>query len=219
MTNILFVGNSFTYVNELPKMLQAVATYAGEDIFAESVVRGGAYLHEFADPEHELGQKLNEMYHSRKWDYIVLQDQSFNPARNPEDFLTSAERLCHMMNNGEKILFYGTWAYRDNTEKLSSTGMTYTKMLDALTASYQKAADIQNGILVPVGDAFALSTEKYPEIDLYAADDYHPSVCGTYLAMCLFYKAIFKKIPESSMIHAEMTVEQGKALREIAMQF
>lgn len=219
MPNVLFIGNSFTYANNLPKMLESVAAYAGEAVSAESVVYGGAYLHEFANPEHEFGIQLEKTYRSRKWDYVVFQDQSFNPADQPNDFLISVDKLCGMMNNGEKFLFYGTWAYRDNTKKLSDTGMTYAEMLDALTASYKTAAEVHNGVLVPVGNAFAVAMEKYPEIDLLTADDHHPSIYGTYLAVCLFFKAITKKLPDSLMIPKEITPEYGKILREIAMRF
>lgn len=110
MLNILFIGNSFTFVNDLPKMLETVAADAGVKIAASSVLKGGAYLHQFADPEHELGKRLAETYPTKNWDFIVLQDQSFNPARDPEDFLTSAEKLCKTMNGGAKFLFYSTWA-------------------------------------------------------------------------------------------------------------
>lgn len=72
MLNILFIGNSFTFVNDLPKMLETVAADAGIEIAATSVLKGGAYLHQFADLEHELGQRLCETYPTKKWDYIGL---------------------------------------------------------------------------------------------------------------------------------------------------
>lgn len=219
MINILFIGNSFTFVNDLPKMLETVAADAEVEIATASVLKGGAYLHQFADPDHELGKRLAETYPTQNWDSIVLQDQSFNPAGNPDDFLASAAKLCETMNGGAKFLFYSTWAYRDNTEKLSKTGMTYTEMLTALTASYQKAADAHHGIRVPVGDAFARSARTNPDLDLYTPDDYHPSPCGTYLAACLFYKAVTGNLPEDLMIPDEITPEQGMALRKIAVQF
>lgn len=216
MLNILFIGNSFTFVNDLPKMLETLAANAGDEISTASVLRGGAYLHQFADPEHDLSQRLTEIYPTKTWDFIVLQDQSFNPANKPEDFLESVQKLCKQMNGGAKFLFYSTWAYRNHTEKLSKTGMTYSEMLSALTASYQKAAEHHHGIRVPVGDAFALSTAEYPDIDLYTADDYHPSPCGTYLATCLFYRAVTGKTSANLSVPEGISVEQGNALRIIA---
>ena len=219
MLNILFIGNSFTFVNDLPKMLETLASDAGDKLSTASVLKGGAYLHQFADPDHELGQRLANIYPTKNWDFIVLQDQSFNPANNPDDFLESVKKLCEQMNDGAKFLFYSTWAYRDQTEKLAKTGMTYSEMLDALTASYQKAAELHHGIRVPVGDAFALSTAEYPTIDLYTGDDYHPSPCGTYLAACLFYQAVTGKSPAELTVPDGISDEQGTALRAIAARF
>jgi len=219
MLNILFIGNSFTFVNDLPKMLEILASGAGDKLSTASVLRGGAYLHQFADPDHDLGKWLAEIYPTNDWDFIVLQDQSFNPANNPKDFLDSAQKLCEQMNGSAKFLFYSTWAYRDQTEKLAKTGMTYSEMLTALTVSYRKAADIHHGIRVPVGDAFALSTAEHPEIDLYTADDYHPSPCGTYLAACLFYQAITGKSSADLSVPEGVSAEQGSALRTIVKHF
>ncbi len=219
MLNILFIGNSFTFVNDLPKMLETLAADAGVELFTASVLRGGAYLHQFADPEHDLGKRLAEIYPTKNWDFIVLQDQSFNPANNPDDFLDSAKKLCEQMNGSAKFLFYSTWAYRDQTEKLAKTGMTYSEMLTALTASYQKAAELHHGIRVPVGNAFALSTAEHPDIDLYTEDNYHPSPCGTYLAACLFYQAVTGSSCDCLKTPDGISAEQGTALRNIAERF
>lgn len=172
-------------------MLQKLAKTAGDELYVESVLRGGAYLHDFANPEDEIGQKLRDIYPSRDWDYVVLQDQSFNPAGDPEDSLKSAAFLCDMMKEKTgKFLFYSTWAYEEGSEKLSGTGMTYNTMLAALTETYQKAADENDGIRVPVGAAFAKLCREYPEITIYEPDNYHPAPAGSYAAACLFYQAI-----------------------------
>ena len=42
MPNILFIGNSFTFVNDLPKMLETLAADTGVTITTSSVLKGGA---------------------------------------------------------------------------------------------------------------------------------------------------------------------------------
>lgn len=194
MKNILFIGNSFTFFNDLPQMLQKLAQDTGDEFYVDSVLRGGAYLHDFANPEDEIGQKLRNVFPTRAWDYVILQDQSFNPAGNPEDCLKSAAFLCDMMKeNVKQFLFYSTWAYEDGSEKLGGTGMTYYDMLAALTATYQKAAEQNSGIRVPVGAVFAELWREFPEITLYEPDNFHPSPAGSYAAACLFYQAVTGK--------------------------
>ena len=97
--NILMLGNSFTYCNDMPGML-------AEELNASvtEVVRGGAYLHGFLDQEDELsqlgmaalvgeihecdGRNMCRTFGGRPcglWDYVVIQEQSFNAVGNPDD--------------------------------------------------------------------------------------------------------------------------------------
>ena len=189
MLNILFIGNSFTFVNDLPAMLTTIAADAGVEIAASSVLKGGAYLHQFADPEHELGRRLAETYPTKKWDFIVLQDQSFNPVGNYEDFLAGAKALRDLFQP-ERLLLYQTWAYEDGTEKLEETGLSYDGMHLALKAAYTRAAEDLGAEVVPVGDRFARYHREHPEIRLYKEDHFHPSEEGTRLAAEEFFRAI-----------------------------
>jgi len=219
MKNILFIGNSFTLFNDLPLMLQKLAAAAGDSFYVESVLRGGAYLHDFVNPEDEIGQKLREVYPTREWDFIVLQDQSFNPAGNPEDSLKSAAFLCDMMKGTAKFLFYSTWAYEDGSEKLAGTGMSYDEMLAALTETYKKAAAENNGIRVPVGAVFAKLHREYPEITIYEPDHYHPAAAGSYAAACLFYQAVTGKSADKLGVPEGIGEKDGALIREIAAKF
>ena len=187
---VLFIGNSFTYYNDLPGTVAEMLDKAGFDFQVESLTKGGWYLHRYADPSDEMGAKLQADFVGRHWDYLVLQDQSFNPVKDYEDFLGAVKKLCELMDY-DKLLLYQTWAYEDGSEKLASTGMTYDELYLALKTSYAKAADEVGGELVPVGDWFAEYREKRPEVQLYReTDHYHPSEEGTRLAARVFFKAL-----------------------------
>lgn len=216
MKRILFVGNSFTYYNDLPAMFESVAKAAGLDIEARMVTKGGWYLNRFADPQDEMGQKLREAYAQEKWDYVVLQDQSFNPAKNSRDLVESAKIIREMMNCGEQMLMYQTWSYQAGSEKLAATGLTYKEMHDALKNAYQAAADAIGGVCVPVGDAFSECFRRHPEIGLYCADAFHPSPEGTYLAACSFYAAISGKSPMELVTPEGVDDKAAEDLRKIA---
>ena len=220
MTNILFIGNSFTYYNDMPAILQSMFAETGRELCPGRILKGGAYMYQYTVPDSEHGQIFAENYPKADWDYIVLQDQSFQPAGNPQAFFDSVYKILSCMEGHHaKLIFYSTWAYKDNSEKLSGTGMTYRQMLEGLTASYKKAAEDLGGLRVRAGEAFLRSIETYPEIDLYKPDNYHPSACGSYLVACLFFKAITGEDFTGSFIPEEVTAEQGDALRRIAREF
>ena len=189
MKTVVFIGNSFTYYNDLPGMVAGMLKQAGEEYQVESLTRGGWYLSRYADPQDEMGRQLYENLVGRHWDYVILQDQSFNPMKNYKSFLTGAKTLCEVLRP-ENILFYQTWAYEDGSEKLASTGLTYDEMHLGLKAAYTNAAKILGGVVVPVGDRFAECRRSQPDMKLYREDNFHPSLEGTQVAAEEFFAAI-----------------------------
>ena len=186
---VLFIGNSFTYYNDLPGTVAEMLKKAGFDFQVESLTKGGWYLSRYADPADEMGVRLRAEFAGKHWDYLVLQDQSFNPAGNYEDFAAAVKKLCKLMDY-DHLLLYQTWSYEDGSEKLSGTGLTYDEMHRALKTSYGKAAEAAGGRIVPVGDLFAEYKEKHPEVKLYIEDNYHQAAEGTRLAARAFFKAM-----------------------------
>ena len=206
MKTVLFVGNSFIYYNDLPAMVQSLSK---GKLLCHSVTRGGAFAHQYADPDHELGIRLRQTLEA-KWDCVVFQDQSFNPVKDPDDCLQAMEVLS-ALTEADKY-YYQTWAYKDGSEKLARTGLSYDRLQEGLKQTYARAA--QNGTLVPVGDAFRLAKETCPGIELYNADCYHPSPAGTYLAACVFVAVLCGIRPMTLSDIPE--VAEGERLRAIA---
>lgn len=213
---VLFLGNSYTYFNDLPGMVQALAEAAGLDVRTESVTRGGAYLHQFADPDDVLFAKWQEIYAASEWDVVVCQDQSFHPVKDPAGLRQAAMDIAALCRPGQKFFFYQTWAYKFGSEKLAGTGLAYGDMLAQMIASYAGAAKAVGGDVVPVGQTFAEVRALHPEIELYNPDGSHPSPAGTYLAACLFLSKLTGHSPLYFTIPANVPLEEGGILRSIA---
>lgn len=172
---ILMLGNSFTYYHDMPKMLAAIM---GEEVVAHT--RGGAFLHEHLDSQAELGAKTLKALKEEKWDYVVMQEQSKAPIFAKKDFMDSVGKLCTLIReNGAKPLLYATWAYREGSEKLESTGLSVPEMDRGLYNSYHEAAETNNALIADVGKAHT-ALRKYAE--LLEPDDFHPSAAGSILA-------------------------------------
>ena len=72
--SVLFIGNSYTFVNDLPGMLVKVASSDPANttqIEVQSLTRGGASFKDWVADGSGL-----KMIKSRHWDYVVLQNQS-----------------------------------------------------------------------------------------------------------------------------------------------
>lgn len=206
------MGNSFIYYNDLPAMVQQLSR---GKLVCGSVTKGGAFAHQYADPDHELGQQLRQSLHSGKWDSVVLQDQSFNPVKDPADHLQAMQTLSGLAR-GARRYYYQTWAYKDGSEKLARTGLSYEQMHQKLQQSYAAAA--KDGVLVPVGDAFALARVHCPHIELYNADCFHPSPAGSYLAACLFCALLAETDPLSLPDFPGLPAAHCASLRTLAAQ-
>ena len=214
MKRALFIGNSFTYFNDMPNLFSLIANDAGFDVSVTSVTKGGWYLSRYADPEDEMGKALRAAYPRQKWDYIVLQDQSFNPAADQAGFLRAVHDLRQLMPDG-RFVFYQTWAYESDSAKLEGVGYTYEQMRDALREAYQQAALETSGICVPVGDGFSLFRERYPRFSLYQPDSFHPNLTGSYLAACMFLGRLSGKPVTSDLPIKGLDAAHARAALEV----
>ena len=171
---VLLLGNSFTYFHEMPQILAGILN---AEVVAHT--RGGAYLAEQLDPETEMGARTLAALRGERWDAVVLQEQSFGPVREKEGFLRSAAGLCGLAREaGATPVLYATWAYREGSEKLAGTGMSYGEMARALFESYHEAGRANAAPVADVGERF---TALRQILSLYEPDDYHPSEAGSAL--------------------------------------
>jgi hypothetical protein len=68
--HVLFVGNSLTYVGNLPAVLEALATDNGKSLQADMLVKGGATLTEWLE-----SGAVQRVLNARHYDYVVLQER------------------------------------------------------------------------------------------------------------------------------------------------
>lgn len=203
---VLFLGNSFTYYHDLPVLAHGLTGWE-----TDSVTRGGAYLREFLNPEDELCPRREAAFQNGKWDYVVLQEQSFNAVGDPKDFLNSVKCLCEKIRAiGAKPVLYCSWAYAEGGPCLERVQCTYQQMLEGLIAGYTQAARENEALLSPVGQAFAAMKDQYA---LYDPDTLHPSLYGSYLAACVICNTIAPDLPFGSFVPEGMEEAAAMAMQ------
>src|SRR5258708_14326949 len=72
---ILFVGNSYTYVNDLPGVFAQLAGAGGHAVEVETDAQGGWSLSDHVNSSATLNQIILS-----KWNFVVLQEQSEIPS-------------------------------------------------------------------------------------------------------------------------------------------
>ncbi len=194
MKRILFIGNSLTYYNNLPAMVQDMADAAKEPAYTRMLAYAGYTLLRHTDPEDPHFDEARRIILGEPWDIIVLQDGAKTPVVGPDRMDKGfAGLMPYIRQAGAKPVFYKTWPYREGCVTLNELGVSYREMLEILNRCYEKQMALYEAPGVPVGEESARVQEKYPYLTLYLPDCIHPNKAGTYLAACLFYRTLFEK--------------------------
>lgn len=216
MKKILFIGNSYTYVGDLPSVLQAVAAAAGVSVTVSSVTKGGWTLEKHADPADECGARVYAAFAEEKFDYVILQEQSYRPIANFPLFASAVEKLVSMARaNGATPILYATWGRAEGCPLLEELGMTNATMTDALAKAYTDVGKQNGARVVHVGKAWQAAKGA----DLYHADLSHPAPAGTYLAALSFAYGILGLQPEQiSLTPTYLSAEADALLKKAAKE-
>lgn len=217
--NILLIGNSYTKYNNMPGMLRKICTSKGQKVKVTSVAKSMASLSDFASRSTSLGKKVRRLLKTQKWDYVVLQERHYYPLTDISEMLKSVRALQpYIEAAGAKTALYMTWA----PEKGHSDYQKYKKLVSSrteyqkkITRAYEYVADKTDAIVIPVGLAFENAQKQSKSLSLIAKDKSHPTKCGSYLAACTIYAALFDQSPVGAST-AGVKKNSAKQLQQIS---
>ncbi|MFO7651837.1 MAG: hypothetical protein R6X13_10925 [bacterium] len=220
--DVLFVGNSHTYVNDLPVLFRGLSEAGGWPVNVEMSAPGGYSL-----KQHSIYQPTIGLINGTAWDYVVLQEQSQIPAINwcRDSLMHPAARSLEALiaARGAQTAFYLTWGWRDGGVQTygghsSPDFRDYFEMQDSVTVSYRMIADELAAVLVPVGEAWRNARLLNPGIDLWQDDECHATLKGTYLGACVFYAVLHGEDPTGLAFHGGLSPADARWLQEVAWQ-
>jgi hypothetical protein len=211
----LFLGNSYTYVNDLPTTFAELAVAGGHNVETGMVANGGETL-----AQHAAATETLDKISSASWSFVVLQEQSEIPAtsagRTQQMYPAARSLSARVEAIGAQPMFFLTWAHRDGIA-VSGLG-NYEAMQLAIGDGYTGIADELRVPVAPVGLTWFVVRREHPEIAMWQDDGSHPSPAGTYLAACVFYAAIFRQSPADSSYAGGLSSHDAGALQaEAAM--
>ncbi|MDX2359875.1 MAG: PKD domain-containing protein [Crocinitomicaceae bacterium] len=193
-TKILFIGNSYTHMNNMPSMFDKFAQAEGRNVLVQKSTHSGYCFREHAERE-DMYEDIN----SQKWDYVVLQGYSREFSHTPEyidsatvPYLRQITDSIYTNNPCTNVLLYMTWGYEDGFPEREEID-TYEEMADSIERGYSYASELFRIPVVPVGMVWKQVKEN-TEIDLYAKDRAHPSMSGSFLIANTFFNAIFHSV-------------------------
>lgn len=212
---VLFVGNSYTQVNDLPQMIADIAQSMGEDMEYRSNTPGGCTFE-----MHCHNQSMMWICEGG-WDVVVMQEQSQLPAF-PMDSVEMyvfpfAQQLVDSIyahNPCAEPMFFMTWGRKNGDTEFGYPPMdTYEGMDSLLYARYMQMGEDNDASVCPVGRVWHYLRDHNAEIELYMMDESHPSLAGSYAAACAFYTMIFGRDPNNISHNAGLDEDVARAIR------
>ena len=190
--NVLFVGNSLTYFNNMPQQFEQIADEQGHHVTVDQHTPGGTgFVH------HVANNTLYQKFRDQVWDYVILQPGS---NESPGFSYPIAETITRGKRLRDSIIKYSPCAsihyYEISYGIVNNTPASFTQYQDRQTLIENNLTQMaaETGIpFVPVGECFKASMETDDSQFLWVNyGDIHPNAKGSYLAACSFFNGIFK---------------------------
>ena len=191
---ILFIGNSYTYYNDMPAMLESLLRENGYDATVHSVTKGGRRLFANLEAGDEYNEKIVKLVSKNNFDLLFLQEQSYFPLVDREKFESAVGTLKALVN-AERTVLYATWGRKAGCPLLSELSLSSAEMTDALASAYDYAALIHGCEVSHTGLAFKSLADN---TELYNEDMSHPSYTGSAVAAIVHYRTITGELPKKT---------------------
>jgi len=211
--HVLFIGNSYTNVNNLPRIVSKLASAGKKSIVVQAIAEPNAtLLSEAPSAEAAIRRKV------AAWNVVVLQEQSEVPALarlREERMYPAVRRLIKLAKGvGAEPMLYLTPARRLGWPESGFNG--YQSMQVAVEQGYLDIARELNASVAPAGVAWMAARERSKSLNLWQQDGSHPTVLGCYLTACVFYAAIFRKPVTKLSYHATLPSRLALELQAMA---
>ena len=195
---MLFIGNSYTFYNNMPVMVQSTASSQGVKLACSKTTVGGYTLRKHLSNEQTL-----QAVKQGGWNYVVIQEQSELPSLYTEKVIAkvysaarSMDSLVRLYNKNVHIIWYMTWGRKDGSTKYGKSYplvSTYAGMQQRLKTSYLELSYLLDGWCAPVGMAWERVRQEMPNCELYQKDKSHPTKAGSFLASQVFYTLLMRE--------------------------
>ncbi|TSE08942.1 SGNH/GDSL hydrolase family protein [Aquimarina algiphila] len=173
---ILFLGNSLTYSNNLPKILEYMAKNCDESIKSTTLC-----FPNYALEDHWIDGTFQKIMSKKSFDYVIAQQGPSSQPLGKKMLLTYGAKIksvCQEKNT--KFGFFMVWPSKQHY---------YT--FDGVIANHKEAAKVNQSLLFPVGVLWK-EYEKHNNFqNLYDYDNFHPSTAGSFLAALTIFHGLY----------------------------
>lgn len=176
--NILFVGNSLTYTNNLPMLVKQKALSRGISVGTKMIAEPNTAI-----IDHWVGGNVQVDIASKQFDFVVIQQGPSSQAFGREILIEYGKKYAALCNeNDAKLAYYMVWP-----------SISWYHTFDDVIQNHRDAAAINEAILCPVGEKWKAHFDSTNNFDYYGPDDFHPSLLGSQVAANIIVESLFPR--------------------------
>ncbi len=162
----LFIGNSHTYFNDMPKIFRDICEENGYAMDVTMLTKGGMGLPYHVENEQT---RFNILY--GRYDFIILQHVA-HPMGEFEDMEKAADTIMEWIRQTDAVpCYYMTWTKKGDEEGQPE-----------MSRRYRVLGEKHKCLVAPVGENWWKHIHEHPEDELYFKDGRHASKEGSLLA-------------------------------------
>jgi hypothetical protein len=227
-TRILFIGNSYTYVQDVPALVKSFAEEAGFPLKYAMHAPGGCTVGDTSQgtAAHMNNPIVYNLIRSDKWDFVSLQDNQGRfvygggifPDTNKTKVIRGHLKIRDSVkyyNSCARMLWFAGWAWKNGYPGIDPTGKG---LIENIYENYQYLKDTAGEIISPIGVAWARAIDSLPAVDLWDADLAHQSLAGSYLTAAVIFTTAFRVNTEYVFFNGGLDSVTARKLRLIAYQ-
>jgi hypothetical protein len=218
--NVLFIGNSFTFFNNMPGLFRNVASSSGaiEPNVASSAVPSYSLENHLSDPATLSAIDNGYSGSHQPWDVVVIQECNWAAYAEQDEwclssFQTGALGLydrIKLSSPNARIVFFENPAFNERywvpDWPAAQIGPDSMAQQDSIRRSYANIAYAHipaNSVserksdteIALCGDAWVRNYSCPTGILLHDADCRHPALAGSYLSSLVLYSKIYNAVP------------------------
>ena len=194
---IAFIGNSKTYVHDIPGIFNKIASEGGYNVSVTSITSGGKTL------SWHASNSANSI--KKKYDIAVLQEQTDTMQSHLGRYKSGAVNVANELrsaNSNVSIYVRECWSYNSVSSKVHK----------AVQTNAASVASLIGGTVIKDGQAW----DRYGNDNELYQDSTHQSKKGAYLSAICIYKALTNEDPTNIKYYARISSTTAKRFQEIA---
>lgn len=210
---VLFLGDSYTYYNDMPSMVTEIADSAGSDIRYDITVR--AFPNATLEG-HWNNARTRSLLTEDNWDRIIVQPESYFERLNADSVhFNYGSRLLPPTGTTHRAIVV-SWTASDG--QYANGPVSRVEHFRNIEANSRALASRTGADLIDVAQVWEdVSAEELP-FSLYK-DGNHPSVEGSYLAALVIYAELTQAdVTEVTYVPWGMSGDNAAQLRDRVQQ-